>query len=65
MAAEICRFLEEAPKDARFRFEISRLTDHPGALDQVAARHGMSRLVMGSEFPLRDIRSVRWAAQRQ
>ena len=64
-AGEICRFIEETPGGMRFRFEISRLTDHPGALDQVAAMHGMSRLVMGSEFPLRDIRAVRWAAQRQ
>ncbi len=65
VAAEICRFLEENPRDTRFRFEISRLSDHPGALDMVASKHGTSRLVMGSEFPLRDIRSVRWAAARQ
>jgi len=65
MAAEVSRFLEEVPPSKRFRFEISRLTDHPGALDQVAAKHGLSSLVMGSEFPLRDFRAVRWAAERQ
>ena len=64
-AGEICRFLAEMPRDTRFRFEISRLTDHPGALDQMVAVRGTSCLVMGSEFPLRDIRAVRWAAQRQ
>jgi len=64
-AAEICGFLEQVPGDPRFRFELSRLTDHTGALDQVVGRHGLSCLVMGSEFPLRDIRAVRWAAQRQ
>jgi len=64
-AGEICRFLDEVARKARFRFETSRLTDHPGALDQVAGPHGLAHLVMGSEFPLRDVRSVRWAAQRQ
>ena len=64
-ADEICRSLDALSSDTRFRFEISRLTDHPGALDRVASRHGMSRLVMGSEFPLRDLRTVRWTAQRQ
>jgi hypothetical protein len=64
-AGEIGRFLEEVRRGARFRFEVSRLTDHPGALDQVAGKHGMSHLVMGSEFPLRDLRTVRWVAQRQ
>jgi hypothetical protein len=64
-AAEIGRFLGEVPRAAHMRFEISRLTDHPGALDEVAEAHGLSRLVMGSEFPLREIRAVRWAAARQ
>ncbi len=64
-AAEICRFLAEVPGQGRFRFEISRLTDNPGALDQVVTSHGLSCLVMGSEFPLRDIRAVRFAAERQ
>jgi hypothetical protein len=64
-AAEINGFIEEMPRAAHVRFEISRLTDHPGALDAVVAAHGLSRLVMGSEFPLRDIRAVRWAAARQ
>ena len=57
-------FLNEFPGDERFRFELSRLTDFSGALERVTARHGVSRLVMGSEFPLRDIREVRWAARR-
>jgi len=64
-APEICRFLDEVPQQGQFHFEISRLTDQPGALDQVAATHGLSPLVMGSEFPLRDIRAVRYAAERQ
>jgi len=64
-ACEICRFLDEVPWQGRFRFEISRLTDHPGALDQVVAAHGLSSLVMGSEFPLRDLRAIRFAAERQ
>jgi hypothetical protein len=64
-APEICGFLEQVPGDTRFCFEISRLTDHTSALDQVIGKHGLSHLVMGSEFPLRDIRAVRWAAQRQ
>ncbi|MBM4033205.1 MAG: hypothetical protein FJ291_15680 [Planctomycetes bacterium] len=64
-AGEVCRLLDEAPPQRRFRFEISRLTDHPGALDQVAAAHGLAALVMGSEFPLRDLRAVRFAAERQ
>jgi len=64
-AGEICRFLDEVPWQGRFRFEISRLTDHPGALDQVAAKHGLASLVMGGEFPLRDLRTVRFAAERQ
>jgi hypothetical protein len=64
-APEINELLVEMPRAARVRFEISRLTDHPGALDKVVAAHGLSRLVMGCEFPLRDIRAVRWAAERQ
>jgi len=58
-ADEICGLLGETPSEKRFRFEISRLTDHPGGLDRVAAKHGISCLVMGSEFPFRDIRTVR------
>ena len=51
--------------DARFRFEISRLTDNTGALDKAISAGLQSQLVMGSEFPLRDIREVWWTAQRQ
>jgi hypothetical protein len=64
VAQEILAALAAAPGDGRFRFEISRLTDHTGALDGLIAAGAADRLVMGSEFPLRDIRTVRWVAQR-
>jgi predicted TIM-barrel fold metal-dependent hydrolase len=57
-------FLDEFPNDVRFRLDLSRLSDFGGQLRRVLARHGAARLVMGSEFPLRDIRAVRWVAQR-
>ena len=63
-AAHMGAVLAERAGDARFRFEISRLTDRPGALGEIAGRFGLSQLVMGSEFPLRDLRTVRWTARR-
>ncbi len=57
-------FLDEFPNDDRFRFDLSRLSDSGGQWRRVLARHGAQRLVMGSEFPLRDLRAVRWVAQR-
>lgn len=47
------------------RFEISRLTDLTGALGQALAQGAGPRLVMGSEFPLRVMDEVWWAAVRQ
>ena len=58
-------FLEATGNDPKFRFEISRLTDNTGALDTVLKAGGRPNLVMGSEFPLRDIREVWWTALRQ
>lgn len=60
----VAQILARCRGDERFRFEISRLTDNSGALDDVVGEYGLSRLVMGSEFPLRDLREVRWTAQR-
>ena len=62
--SEVQSFFDEFSNDDRFRFELSRLTDYGGRLCSVVARQGAARLVMGSEFPLRDIRAVRWVAQR-
>lgn len=47
-----------------WKFEISRLTDISGALAGVVRKGGAPHLVHGSEFPLRDIREVAWAARR-
>lgn len=49
----------------RFRFEISRLTDVAGALHKALECFGTSSFVFGSEFPIRDIREVRWVAKRE
>ena len=60
----IAQALNALSGGGRFRFEVSRLTDYSYEFDEVADRHGLSHLVMGSEFPLRDLREVRWTAQR-
>ena len=56
-----------ARERADVRFDISRLVDNTGALRTTAARHGVSRLVLGSEFPIRDLRTTaacaRWICQ--
>lgn len=56
---------DRLPDDRRFRFEISRLTDQTGALDDHVNEYGLRHLVMGSELPLRDLRTVPWTARRQ
>ncbi|NOY80279.1 MAG: amidohydrolase [Kiritimatiellaeota bacterium] len=48
----------------QFRFELSRLTDRSGDLAAIQTEIGMDALVFGAEYPLRDIRSVRWTARR-
>jgi len=61
---ETNRFLEATQGDDRFRTEISRLTDGTGVLQDVLERHGRDKLVMGSEYPLRDMKQVWWTALR-
>ncbi len=60
----VAKALETCQGDERFRFDISKLTDQSGAMDRVLGHYGSSQLVMGSEFPLRDLQEVRWTAQR-
>ena len=64
MEGSIDEFLKRYGRDDRFRFTITHLTDYPGALHRILARHGAKRLVMGSEFPFRDIRQVGWTCRR-
>ncbi len=49
------------------RYDISRLVDNTGALRTAIGRHGPGRLVLGSEFPVRDLRTnaacARWTCQ--
>lgn len=52
--------LSRYPRDRRFRYDLSRLTDHTGQWREVLDAYGPGRLVFGSEFPVRDIRQVRW-----
>lgn len=61
----IADFMKHVPAKGRFRFEISRLTDTSGSLAQAIREFDFSSFVMGSEFPLRDIREVRWVADRE
>jgi hypothetical protein len=63
-AGGIAEVLEQFKGDRRFRFEMSKLNDNGYAWDTVADTFGISQLVMGSEFPLRHLREVRWAARR-
>ena len=58
------RALEHASDGARLRFDASRLTDSTFAWDDFVGKYGLDNLVMGSEFPLRHIQEVRWAARR-
>lgn len=61
----IADFMKRLPAKSRFRFEISHLTDASGALAQAVRQFGTAPLVMGSEFPLRDIRETRMVAERE
>jgi len=54
--------LERCPQARRVRFEISKLTDTSTVLPALVRQHGWDRLVLGSEFPFRDLRQVRQAA---
>ena len=55
----------DALKDnPRFRFELSRLTDGCFKLREHLAKYGKDNLVFGSEYPFRDIRTVRYCARR-
>lgn len=44
-------------------FDISRLSDTTAALPALCRQHGAERLVLGSEFPFRDLRQVRWTTE--
>ncbi|MBT3285705.1 MAG: amidohydrolase family protein [Victivallales bacterium] len=44
-------------------FEISRLSDNTAALPSICRQHGVDRLVLGSEYPFRDLRTVRWTTE--
>jgi hypothetical protein len=57
--------LNACGRAADVRFDISRLTDATGHLDRALSQCGLPNLVMGSEFPLRDMREVWWTALRQ
>jgi predicted TIM-barrel fold metal-dependent hydrolase len=46
------------------RFDISRLTDNTSALTDIVTEHGCDRLVLGSEFPFRNLSTVAWTARR-
>lgn len=48
---------------ADIAFEISRLSDTTAALPAICRQHGVSRLVLGTEFPFRDLRTVRWTSE--
>lgn len=57
-------FLKRHARDQRYVFEISRLTDIAGALRGILKKYGKARLVMGSEYPFRDMAQVRWTSRR-
>jgi hypothetical protein len=57
-------FLKRHGSDNRFKFTITHLADYPQALRRILKQHGPKRLVMGSEYPFRDIRQVRWTCRR-
>lgn len=60
----IGRMLDRRQGGGSLRFELSRLTDGSYEYDDFVGKHGLSHLVMGSEFPLRHIQEVRWTARR-
>ena len=51
----------DAPEGGAFQIGISRLSDYTGQFERIAEKAGRERLVFGSEFPLRDLRTVRYA----
>lgn len=61
----IANFMQRVRATKQFRFELSRLTDVSGALAKALHAFGPAAFVMGSEFPLRDLREVRWTADRE
>ena len=46
------------------RFEISRLTDYGEQFEQMRRAGAGEALVLGSEFPFRELRGVAWVAAR-
>ena len=58
------KVLDQAGGEGRFRFDASKLTDYGYGWDGFVDKYGLDHLVMGSEFPLRHLQEVRWAAQR-
>jgi len=61
--AAIRAVLERCPGAHHVRFEISRLTDTSAVLAGLIEHHGWDRLVLGTEFPFRDLRQVRQTAR--
>jgi len=61
-AALVRTCLEESPRIPRIRFDLSRLSDNSTALLEVVRDFGWERLVLGTEFPFRDLRAVRYTA---
>jgi uncharacterized protein len=55
---------KELSSDPRFKFELSRLTDGCFKLRRHLEKFGKNNLVTGSEYPFRDIRTVRYCARR-
>jgi uncharacterized protein len=47
-----------------FYFTLTHLTDHHGSLRKVISAFGSQNLVMGSEYPFRDIRTVSYCLGR-
>ncbi len=48
-----------------FRFDISKLIDGNGQFARILNAHGPDKLVLGSEWPFRDMRTVPWTADRE
>lgn len=55
--------LKERPGDD-IAFEISRLSDNSSALIGIVREFGIEHLVLGTEFPFRDLRTVPYTARR-
>ena len=60
----IDEFLTENQRP-NFRFEISRLTDISWALSKIVNKYGTENLVLGSEFPLREMGETRFALNKE